>query len=80
MSILLLLFVDDTTKLAHAEDDVMEAIGVNADEDRTGRASNPLMPLIFSPFTSDIFASPFVSMFARTSASSNSSNGRTGNK
>jgi hypothetical protein len=82
--LLVLLVLLETTKLVMAKEET-EAIGVNADDDTTGKASNPFVPLLVSPFALDIVTSPSFSVSPSapaptTNASSNSSNGRTGNK
>jgi len=70
---------DDTMKLAIFEEEI-DGNGVNAEEDRIGRASNPFFPFTLSPLF-DSISFPFAcSMLLITSASSISSKGLTGNK
>jgi hypothetical protein len=72
------VLVDDTTKLATAEEEMVD-IGVKAEEDKTGRASNPDFPFDLPPFICDMDESCSFTLLI-TSASSNSSKGLTGNR
>jgi hypothetical protein len=69
---------DETIKLAILEEEIDDN-GVNAEEDTIGIASHPFFPFVLSPFGSTPFLLSCCAL-PTISASSNSSNGLTGNK
>ena len=70
---------EDTMKLSIFDEDIDDR-GVNADEERIGRASSPFLPFALLPFNSASFLIFPLASLLITSASSNSSKGLTGNK